>query len=162
MRWTPASRPPKIKRLIDENRYLAALRAFSDFDHDFLNTTAHDELVPLDHPRDPHLCRTASPVRSPRFDSPRRTAQGRLGAHDAGRPPRLRNARSPRKTPRSRSGSQAEKAAKNRLGHHPSVLQTLARRHRDLRQAGTRLACAKQQAQDKGSTAAKPTVTPSR
>ena len=37
----------KINRLIDETQYLAALRAFSVFDRDFRNTSAHQELLPL-------------------------------------------------------------------------------------------------------------------
>jgi hypothetical protein len=37
----------RIKRLIDEARYLEALRAFSDFDRDFKNTGAHEEIMPL-------------------------------------------------------------------------------------------------------------------
>lgn len=37
----------KIKKLVDESRYLEALRAFSAFDRDFRNTGVHDELSPL-------------------------------------------------------------------------------------------------------------------
>lgn len=37
----------KIRALIKESRYLAALRTFSDFSRDFRNTSAHAELVPL-------------------------------------------------------------------------------------------------------------------
>lgn len=37
----------KINRLIDETRYLEALRTFSEFDRDFHNTAAREELVPL-------------------------------------------------------------------------------------------------------------------